>query len=82
MCGDWHLAEDLVQTTLAKMYVGWGKVRRADVPEAYAGGPSPRRSCPISAPDAMRRCRPSTSGVDRGQPHEPPTLSEPSATQD
>lgn len=38
MCGDWHLAEDLVQTTLAKMYVGWGKVRRADVPEAYARG--------------------------------------------
>ncbi len=38
MCGDWQLAEDLVQTTLAKMYVGWDKVRRADVPEAYARG--------------------------------------------
>ena len=32
MCGDWHLAEDLVQTTLGKLYVAWAKVERADVP--------------------------------------------------
>ena len=38
MCGDWHLAEDLVQTTLAKLFVHWGKVERADLPEAYARG--------------------------------------------
>jgi RNA polymerase sigma-70 factor (sigma-E family) len=38
MCGDWHLAEDLVQTTLAKLFVHWGKVARADLPEAYARG--------------------------------------------
>lgn len=38
MCGDWHLAEDLVQTTLAKLFVKWSKVERADVPEAYARG--------------------------------------------
>jgi RNA polymerase sigma-70 factor (sigma-E family) len=38
MCGDWHLAEDLVQTTLGKLYVAWAKVERADVPEAYARG--------------------------------------------
>ncbi|MDQ3094919.1 MAG: SigE family RNA polymerase sigma factor, partial [Actinomycetota bacterium] len=30
MCGDWHLAEDLVQTTLGKLYVAWRKVQRAD----------------------------------------------------
>ncbi len=36
MCGDWHLAEDLVQTTLAKLYVNWSKVERSTVPEAYA----------------------------------------------
>lgn len=36
MCGDWHLAEDLVQTTLAKLYVNWSKVERTTVPEAYA----------------------------------------------
>lgn len=36
MCGDWHLAEDLVQTTLAKLYVHWPKVERSAIPEAYA----------------------------------------------
>src|SRR5699024_5754042 len=38
MCGDWHLAEDLVQTTLAKVFVKWNRVACADVPEAYARG--------------------------------------------
>jgi len=34
--GDEGYAEDLVQTTLTKLYVAWGRVRRADVPLAYA----------------------------------------------
>lgn len=38
MCGDWHLAEDLVQTTLAKLYVAWARVEGADSSEAYARG--------------------------------------------
>jgi DNA-directed RNA polymerase specialized sigma24 family protein len=28
MCGDWHEAEYLVQTTLAKVFVAWTRVRR------------------------------------------------------
>lgn len=35
MCGDAHLAEDLVQETLVKVYVSWGK-RSIDSPMAYA----------------------------------------------
>ncbi|MEV1020411.1 SigE family RNA polymerase sigma factor [Streptomyces sp. NPDC050264] len=35
VCGDHHLAEDLVQTTLGKVFVSWGRVRRADHPPAY-----------------------------------------------
>ncbi|MFJ8821369.1 SigE family RNA polymerase sigma factor [Streptomyces sp. NPDC102467] len=35
VCGDHHLAEDLVQTTLGKVFVSWGRVRRADHPTAY-----------------------------------------------
>ncbi|MFJ9176778.1 SigE family RNA polymerase sigma factor [Streptomyces sp. NPDC102360] len=35
VCGDWHLAEDLVQTTLGKVFVSWGRVRKADSPQAY-----------------------------------------------
>ena len=30
MCGDPHLAEDLVQTTLGKLYASWRRVRRAE----------------------------------------------------
>lgn len=36
LCGDWHLAEDLAQTALAKVYAAWPKVERAGNPEAYA----------------------------------------------
>ncbi len=36
LCGDWHLAEDLVQTTLAKLYVKWRRVDKAASPHAYA----------------------------------------------
>ena len=34
--GDSHLAEDLVQETLGRMYVHWRKVSAADNPVAYA----------------------------------------------
>jgi RNA polymerase sigma-70 factor (sigma-E family) len=36
LCGDWHTAEDLVQTTLTKVFVSWRKIRRADAAHAYA----------------------------------------------
>ena len=36
LCGDHHLAEDLTQTTYAKVFAKWSKVRRADSPMAYA----------------------------------------------
>ena len=36
LCGNWHTAEDLVQTTLAKVFASWHRIRdRAAVP-AYA----------------------------------------------
>nr|WP_097317394.1 SigE family RNA polymerase sigma factor [Actinoplanes atraurantiacus] len=33
--GDPHLAEDLVQTALTKLYVSWAAFRRADNPDGY-----------------------------------------------
>ena len=33
-----HAAEDLLQTTLTKVYVGWRRMRAADDPVAYAHG--------------------------------------------
>jgi RNA polymerase sigma-70 factor (sigma-E family) len=36
LCGDWHTAEDLTQTALAKVFVSWRKIARQDAAHAYA----------------------------------------------
>jgi len=36
LCQDWDRADDLVQATLTKLYVHWGRVRAATHPDAYA----------------------------------------------
>ena len=36
LCGDWHTAEDLAQTALAKVFVSWRRIRRQDAVHAYA----------------------------------------------
>ncbi|MBM7516729.1 SigE family RNA polymerase sigma factor [Nocardioides nitrophenolicus] len=35
MCGDWHRADDLVQTALVRLYVAWPRVSRSGTEEAY-----------------------------------------------
>jgi hypothetical protein len=34
MCGDWHAADDLIQTTLTKLYVAWHRVASSNGPDA------------------------------------------------
>jgi DNA-directed RNA polymerase specialized sigma24 family protein len=34
LCGNWHTAEDLAQTALAKVFVSWRKIRRQDAVHA------------------------------------------------
>ncbi len=36
LCGDWHTAEDLVQTALTRVFLAWRKIRRQDAVYAYA----------------------------------------------
>jgi RNA polymerase sigma-70 factor (sigma-E family) len=36
LCGDWHQADDLVQTALVKLYVAWPRVRSDGPPDGYA----------------------------------------------
>ena len=36
LCGDWHLAEDLVQSALARVFVAWRRIRHQDSAHAYA----------------------------------------------
>ncbi|GAA4962437.1 SigE family RNA polymerase sigma factor [Actinoplanes utahensis] len=48
--GDAHLAEDLVQSTLTKLYVAWPAFQRADNPEGYV-----RRTLVNALTDERRR---------------------------
>jgi RNA polymerase sigma-70 factor (sigma-E family) len=36
LCGDWHLAEDLTQDTLVRVYAVWDRVSASGPPDAYA----------------------------------------------
>jgi RNA polymerase sigma-70 factor (sigma-E family) len=36
LCGDWHLADDLVSQALVKLHRSWSRVRGADNVDAYA----------------------------------------------
>jgi RNA polymerase sigma-70 factor (sigma-E family) len=36
LCGDWHRAEDLVQTAFAKLYLHWNRVSRHEALDPYA----------------------------------------------
>jgi RNA polymerase sigma-70 factor (sigma-E family) len=35
MCGDWHLAEDLVQAAFVKIHLHWRRIRRQESFDAY-----------------------------------------------
>jgi RNA polymerase sigma-70 factor (sigma-E family) len=37
-CRDWHMADDLVSTTLVKLYQCWARAQRADNLDAYVYG--------------------------------------------
>jgi RNA polymerase sigma-70 factor (sigma-E family) len=36
LTGDWQLAEDLLQTSLVKVYLSWGRIRETGNADAYA----------------------------------------------
>lgn len=77
--GDAHLAEDLVQSTLTKLYVGWPSFLRAENPEGYV-----RRSLVNALTDERRRLwrrreRPVAELPD--QPHFPGTPDVPGGDQ-
>ena len=35
VCGDWHRADDLLQTALTKLYLAWPRLRADVEPDAY-----------------------------------------------
>jgi DNA-directed RNA polymerase specialized sigma24 family protein len=36
LCGDWHQAQDLAQTTFTKLYRAWRRIERHDTVDQYA----------------------------------------------
>lgn len=71
MCGDWHTADDLVQTALVKLYVAWPRIHEQGAEDAYA-----RRIIARAHVDERRRPwrreRAGLDGLDRAQPEPAP----------
>ncbi|MFJ5120481.1 SigE family RNA polymerase sigma factor [Kitasatospora sp. NPDC088548] len=73
MCGDWHHAEDITQTALAKLYAVWGKRHRIDNLEAYAHRVL-TRACIDHTRRRWRREDPTPELPDRAGPGTDPSL--------
>jgi RNA polymerase sigma-70 factor (sigma-E family) len=75
MCRDWHLAQDLTQTTLTKMYLHWNKIARdpGSDPFRYA------RKVLLNALLDHRRLRSSTELTLDQLPDHPQGAADPSA---
>jgi RNA polymerase sigma-70 factor (sigma-E family) len=70
LCGDRHLAEDIVQEVLARAHQRWAKIERMEAPEAYV------RRAIVREYLSWRRRRASTEYVvaqvpERADPYEP-----------
>jgi RNA polymerase sigma-70 factor (sigma-E family) len=60
ICGDWHRADDLLQTALTRLYLAWPRLRDVTTPDAYV-----RRIIVRSYLDERRRpWRRERSGLD------------------
>jgi RNA polymerase sigma-70 factor (sigma-E family) len=64
ICGDWHRADDLVQTALVKLYVAWPRLQRDGREEAYVRTILVRADIDESR-RPWRRERPGLEGPDR-----------------
>jgi RNA polymerase sigma-70 factor (sigma-E family) len=71
LTGDWHRAEDLLQTALTKLYVAWPRIEREGAAEAYARRIMVRANIDESR-RPWRRERPGLEGHD-------PAAAEPTA---
>ncbi len=64
LCGDWHRAEDLLQTAFVKLYVAWPRLRDPAAAEGYARRILVRANVDESR-RPWRRERPGLDGHDR-----------------
>lgn len=70
VCGDWHAADDLVQTALVKLYAAWPRIHTEGAEDAYA-----RRTIMRAHLDERRRpWRRERPGLDQVDPAAPDRL--------
>ena len=67
ICGDWHRADDLLQTAFVKLYVAWPRLRDPDAAEGYARRILVRANVDESR-RPWRRESPGLDGLDRAAP--------------
>ena len=68
MCGDWHQADDLLQTALVKLYVAWPRLHRDGREEAYVRQIIVRANIDESPPALAARERSGPRRLRRGAP--------------
>lgn len=71
LCGDWYLADDLVQDALGRLYSRWGKVVAAGDPRAYVR----RILCNLHTDYRRRPARREISEADVSTLRSPPQTS-------
>ncbi len=64
ICGDWHRAEDVLQTALTKLYVAWPRVNRDGREDAYVRQIIVRANLDEVRRPWWRRERPGLDGFD------------------
>ena len=65
LCGDWHRAEDLVQTAFTRLYVHWGRVSRHESLDPYVRTVLVRAFIDDGRRGWWRRERPQETPVER-----------------
>lgn len=65
ICGDWHRADDVLQTSLAKLYANWSRIHEAGKEEAYARQIIVRADLDDRRRAWRRREQPGLDGHDR-----------------
>ena len=73
ICGDWHQADDLLQTALTKLYVAWPRLRREGTEEAYVRRILVRAHIDEHRRPWRRRERSGLDGTDRPATSPDPT---------
>src|ERR1041384_8703633 len=68
LCGDWHRAEDLVQTAFVKLYLAWYRVEQDEKLDAYVRQIVVRTFLDEKRRGFFRRERPIAEVADRPLP--------------